>query len=409
MKWNDSNIKKNITLFYLYSGFASFDFSRGIFILFLLSKGFSIAQVGILQTLLFWSNLIFEIPAGFLADKIKRTYSVAFGLIALSLVGLASIYSQTFNAFIFIFILNGLGFAFKSGADSALLFDGLKDAGDSWLSKHVNILANSRNISTIGMAFAIAFGGYLQKSSWNLVYGLFAASMVISAFLMLKISEPKRHSHDTHHGIGELFEDKGIVAHLKEFVKDPKGKSLLTFLLGMGLIEAAHTPFFIYIQVLLKSYKLSEFSTGCIISAAMLITSLAYFMLPKFPKIPVRKILFLFCIPVSLFILSFSLGLSVYIVVPLFFLINTLPNFMFVFTDHHINEQIPSKIRATFLSVQSFVTSFFISMSYLVGGYLMDHYPPHIVLSLLGVLPILGLFVLHFHFKNAKKILEVAA
>jgi MFS family permease len=409
MKWNDSNIKKNISLFYLYSGFASFDFTRGIFVLFLLSKGLTIVQVGLLQTLLFWSNLIFEVPAGFFADKIKRKYSVAFGLIALSLVGLTSIYSQTFTAFIFIFILNGLGYAFKSGADSALLFDGLKDAGESWLTKHVNILANSRNISTIGLSFAIAFGGYLQKSSWDLVYGLFAVCMLVSAFLMLRISEPKRHSQDSNHGIGELFENKGIVAHLKEFFKNPKGKSLLTFLLGMGLIEAAHTPFFIYIQVLLKSYKLSELNVGCIISAAMVITSLGYFMLPKFPKLHVQKILFLFCIPVCLFMLSFSLELPVYIIVPLFFLINTLPNFMFVFTDHHINEQIPSRIRATFLSVQSFVTSFFISMSYLGGGYLMDRYPPHIVLSLLGFLPILGLIVLHFHFNNGKKLLEVAA
>jgi len=62
------NIDKEIKLFYLYSFFKSLVFQRGIFMIFLIGKGITMGQIGVLQAALFLTTFLSEVSAGYFGD-----------------------------------------------------------------------------------------------------------------------------------------------------------------------------------------------------------------------------------------------------------------------------------------------------------------------------------------------------
>lgn len=400
MKWTEKNVKRNLGLYYGYSLFGNLDFARGLFVLFLLSRGMTTGQVGILQTALFWSNLLSEIPAGLLADKTRRKYSVSAGLILIALAASLMIFGDSFYAFLAIFILHGMGFALRSGADGALLFDGLKEAGVDWEIQYLSIGARARGVANVSMGAAIALGGFLFGLGWNFVYMSFAVSMVIGAACTLSVSES--HRHGSKESVGP-----GLIVSLKAFFANRRGKALLGFLLGMGFLEASHAPFFIFTQVLFKSYGLSEVWIGVLIASSMGVTAIAYLFAEKLSSIGVRGIVFGGSLLTSLLTFTFFWNPPVAVAIALYIVIDMVPSLIFVHTDNYINHHAPSEIRATVLSVHSFISSIFISAAFLSGGFLMESHSPWLVLASLGILPLAGVIALSFHFRTEERCLPV--
>ena len=74
-------LNRSSRAYFLYYIASQAVFDRGIFILFLLSQGFSDVEIGLLQSILFASAFILEIPTGLLGDKYGRKKSVITGLL----------------------------------------------------------------------------------------------------------------------------------------------------------------------------------------------------------------------------------------------------------------------------------------------------------------------------------------
>lgn len=393
MKWTEKNVTRNVGLYYAYSLFGNLDFARGLFVLFLMSRGMSTGQVGILQTVLFWSNLLMEIPAGLLADKTRRKYSVSAGLLFIAVAAVLMIYGHSFYAFLAVFILHGMGFAMRSGADGALLYDGLKEAGPQCEAKYLAVSSRARGIMNLSMGGAIALGGVIFGFGWNFVYFCFAAAMILGAFCMLSLGESKRESS------GEPGSPT-LIESLRTFFKDRRGKALLGFLVGMGFLEASHAPFFIYTQVLFKSYGLSEKWIGCLIASSMGVTALGYLVAEKLAPLGVKGIVYGGSLLTAALTFGFFFNPPLAVAIGLYVVIDMVPSIVFVHTDNYINHHAPSEIRATVLSVHSFISSIFISIAFLSGGFLMDAFSPWMVLASLGALPLLGMLALSFHFRK---------
>src|SRR3989339_1052102 len=125
----DNRYSKNITLYFAYALFYSLVFDRAIFILYLTDTGFNNAQIGVLQSVLFFSSFALELPTGVLGDSIGRKWSVFCGLICLMLHYAGMVTFSSFPAFVCVFFILGAGFAFVSGANKSLLYDSLKECG----------------------------------------------------------------------------------------------------------------------------------------------------------------------------------------------------------------------------------------------------------------------------------------
>jgi len=120
----------NVGHSYLYAFLMDLSLSAPIWVLYLRDeRGFSLTQITLLEVPLFLLIVFAEVPTGAVADRFGRRISLmlASGILAISMFvyGIATSYPV-------ILISNlawGLAFTFRSGADVALLYDSLQQAG----------------------------------------------------------------------------------------------------------------------------------------------------------------------------------------------------------------------------------------------------------------------------------------
>src|SRR5215211_5168843 len=116
----------NIWKFYvasILSGFAVF--YNGVDTLYYRHFDLSFEQIGFLVSASLTAILLFEIPTGSFADIYGKKICVLIGSFV-SLTGLGFLaFGSTFAAFAIGFIFLGIGRAFRSGAENALLYDWL--------------------------------------------------------------------------------------------------------------------------------------------------------------------------------------------------------------------------------------------------------------------------------------------
>ena len=398
MKWNQSNVEKNIALFYGHTILRNLDFARGLFVVFLLDHGVTNFQIGILQSLLFWVSFVFEIPAGLFADKFKRKYSLILSglLLLISLV----LYFAPPNYFLYllIFALTGMSFAFLSGADQALLYDGLKEAGADWQKKHIHILSKSRVYMTVSFALGTLAGGFLFDVDKHFIFLATAISLSLGLVCLFFIDESWRRR-------GKTTEKRSLTRELKAFLKTGQGKNLLLFILGIAFLEGLHTPFFIFSQSLFKEYGISGKNIGFLIASGYLVSSLGLHFSPHFAKWGskgLKKLIFGTTLTTALACALVATRPELPWMVLLFLLINTLPEALFVHTDQYIQDHCESNIRATVCSVQFFTNSIVISLSYAFIGFFSDRIGIHKTLGLLALIPILTLFLLFLFFRSER-------
>ena len=108
--------KKNLWKYSLYTFFISLAFSRAIFMLFLKDLGFTTAQMGLLESILFVATFVMEIPTGILGDRIGRKWSMACGILFDLASSLIFLYLHSFSWMILAFVLTGTSFAFSAAA-----------------------------------------------------------------------------------------------------------------------------------------------------------------------------------------------------------------------------------------------------------------------------------------------------
>jgi drug/metabolite transporter (DMT)-like permease len=132
----------------------------------------------------------------------------------------------------------------------------------------------------------------------------------------------------------------------------------------------------------------------------MALTSIAYLFVDRFEKLEISKLVVSGAIFVAglsfIFLGRPSLGMGI----GLFAIIDMLPSLIFVHTDRYINDRVPSEIRASMLSVHSFLSSIFISVTFLGAGQMLNILPSSLVLGSLGVLPLVGAGCLYYYFKQ---------
>jgi predicted MFS family arabinose efflux permease len=90
--------------------------------------GMSLAEIMWLQAIFGAVVVVFEFPTGYVADRVGYRLSLLIGTVFWLLGWIAYALGTTFAAMIVAEVVLGVGFAFTSGADSALLFVSLKTA-----------------------------------------------------------------------------------------------------------------------------------------------------------------------------------------------------------------------------------------------------------------------------------------
>lgn len=395
---SQNKYKKNIYLYYIYSFFRSMAFQRGIFILYLTELGFSNARIGLLQSLLFFSSFLSEFPTGYLGDKYGRKWSVLCGSFLLLLCGIGMVSFSKYYAFIIIFTLNGIALSFISGSDSAMLYDSLKFSGDE--EKYLKINSRISSINSIVLGISILLGGYMKLVSWNMVYISYSIAIFVAFVAVTFMYENKL---DFQGDLSEAKTEDSMISIIKYFFLDNSNKLLLLFVVSYGLFESAMTPFFIYGQKLFYFYNLKINQVSLIYSIIQFTSGIAFLFAEKVSeRFHIKRLIIIITSLIAVMLLI-NAAHNVYLAIAMFYAINVNAEILFIVKDAYIQENIPSRIRASLLSFFSFVEVLLTSLIYLVVGYFMDRIKVNYAISMLSIIPVLSLMMFSiFFYKKAK-------
>ena len=123
------NIKKQLQKLYLYELISGFQIVDAVWVVFLLQRGFSIAQVGIAEGVFHVVSMCCEIPSGMVADLIGRKRTLVLSGLVSAVGSLCMILTNAFPMILVAMGLNALSYNLVSGSREALTYDSLLEAG----------------------------------------------------------------------------------------------------------------------------------------------------------------------------------------------------------------------------------------------------------------------------------------
>jgi predicted MFS family arabinose efflux permease len=158
-----------------------------VFLLFFSSRGLSLTEITLLNTVYSGTLILFEVPTGVLADRCGRKWAMVLGSSLMAAGCLLDWAGHSFVAFAVGEGLLALGMTLSSGADSAYLYDLLRAAGREGEYRRWEGSASAAKL--VGTAVALAVGGWLARRDVSVTYLATAAVCVAATLLAALLKE----------------------------------------------------------------------------------------------------------------------------------------------------------------------------------------------------------------------------
>ena len=357
------HIKHNIIKMYFLKGVLWFMLSMPIIILFFKENGLSLTEIMALQGAYSLTVALFEVPSGYLADLFGRKACIVFSTI-FSFVGfLFFCFFSGFYYFLIAQILVGFAGSLISGSDSALIYDTLLQTNNK--DDYAKIEGRNYAIGNFSEATAGIFGGFLAVSSIYLPVYVQTAFIFLSIPIAFTLVEPE---------IKNITSSKNSLQSIFILVKSTLFESsklrwLIVYSSAMGVATLSMAwfsqPFFIAIDLPLVLFgifwALLNFSSG--ISSYN-----SHYFSNKFNY--KNLIYFSVIMSLSFFLLGFSIiSYGLFFIFIIYFLRGIVTPIL----RNEINKITSSNIRATVLSVRSFIIRVSFAILAPVLGFIAEH------------------------------------
>ena len=177
------------------------------------------------------TTALLEVPTGVFSDMVGRKKTIVFGALA-SVLGVASwAIGGSYLALAIGATLLGLGEAFFSGNNEAILHDSLKELGRE--SEFSESFGKTSSMLQVGLGISALLGGYLTLWSLQIVLVTSVIPIFICFLLTLFIIEPKIHSEEIPINIFSDFKEA-----LLEFIRNGRLRLIsVTSILRYGVEE----------------------------------------------------------------------------------------------------------------------------------------------------------------------------
>ena len=341
-------VERNLRLYTHYQVFRNALFWLPIFFLYFLSV-LSLEEALLLEAIYYVAAVVLEVPSGYLADRLGRRPTLNLAMLAD--VGAAVVFAATgaFEPFVAAQVLKAAGHAFNSGADSALLFDSLRE-----LERETEIGPREARAFSAGLsatAVASLVGGLSAGIDLRIAWVLTALTSVGGLVIALRFQEPER---------GEAGQSVSrAVASVGRRLRDPHLRWIFVFVVGMVVLNHVPYEFFQpYVELLLgasdRGYSFTPAVTGVLAAAMALGGALASRgAMGVRARFGVRPSL-LAAMALQLTIIACMAGaLAPWVLV--FVLLRSTPmGLLNPIMLAEVHPRVETQIRATYLSLQSF-------------------------------------------------------
>ena len=360
-------------------------------------RGFSLLQIGILESIFHIASSCFEIPSGVVADVFGRKRTLALSKLVSVLSCLAMILSDNFGTVAFAIAFSAISYNLESGTIEALAYDSLKSVKqeekyNQYASTEMMLYRITSSTATLCAGVALWLG-YKKAYAIDIFFGIIALGIACS---LREISgftgadgEPTNPQTDDHKQ-KQMSEEKqermneeetdqkniqniriserlqNVITESWHFMKN--NRKARSIMIVNALIGSVSTLVLFFLQAKLPLAGLNEALLGPALFVMGLGAALGAKVVGYFPNWKYKKYVILSGIGVlSAFGMTFS-G-NPYLMVLGGFAGSFADDFLEVRTDILLNDMIPSEQRATLISVNSFTFSLvMIVMSTLMGS-----------------------------------------
>jgi MFS family permease len=230
----------NIKLIFFIRICFSLIFCISVITLFWKKYNLDLFDIFLLQAIFAISIVLFEIPTGYIADKLgrKKTLFLSAGIACLGWFFYS--FSTSFLQFVFVEVILGIAFSFLSGTDSSLLYETLVECGKEQLySKYQGKQNSFRHWAEAISAF---LGGILVNFvSFRALFLLSSLSVFIAFVLCFWIKEPKRepykHPRGTFYGMYKIARFVFLKSKIVKFVAPLMAMCSLATMLGVWFYQ----------------------------------------------------------------------------------------------------------------------------------------------------------------------------
>ena len=366
-----------------------------IIVLFFQDNGLNLQEIMILQACYSLSVGLMEIPSGYAADILGRRKTLILGCI-LAFIGF-SIFSVSYNFWWFLVaeIFLGLGNSFISGADTALMYDSLLEAKAE--DRFLKYEGRSISIGNFSEAAAGILGGFLAAISFR--YPSYAQVLIALLAIPFAISlvEPKLHKDRIKSSWKSILK---VVRFSLVESKVLRTHIIYSSFIGVGTLMMAWLaqPFLKDIGINMKHY-------GMIWALLNITVGVFSFLAHKIEK--------KFTAFNSLFIVGTTSVLGYILIANNMSYIGLI--FLFVFyanrgyatplLRNYINEHTESNVRATIMSVRSFIIRISFAIIAPFIGWVADKQSLSSAFMVMGIIIfIVSVYCLIWFAKNKKQI-----
>lgn len=361
-------VKQQIRTIYGISALEALHIAGASWVALLAARGFSVFEIGILESIFHVVSMCFEIPSGAVADAFgrKRTMAASEVLMILSILGMLC--SDTFWSVAAAISISALSYNMASGTREALAYDTLKENGQE--QEYDRFASMEMVIYRLGSATAVFCAGLALILGYRRAYLLDLGMRSVCLLLTLGLREPKLKEKEERNGNAKQdAEREGEVSKSSESVSEKLKNCVvesLRFLrshpetIGIialnSLIGAVATLLLFFLQARLPVYGLKTGLLGpalffMSVGAACGAKAITFFRKKGYKSIAVISI----CGVLAAFGILYTK--QPYLICLGGFLAAFSDDFLEVRTDVLLNEKIPSAQRATLISVCSFAFS----------------------------------------------------
>ena len=401
--------------FSFYGFLKNLRFFDAFFILFLVEKGLTYTEVGVLYAVREICINIFEIPSGIIADTFGRKKSLTGSFIAYIISFILFFISSSFWVFLSAFIFYGFGDAFRSGTHKGMIMDYLRIKG--WESQKIDYYGHTRSWSQNGSAISSLIAGIIvfYSGSYQNIFLYSVIPYLINLGLIL--SYPRELDHLSGNKMKKKQHDfLFMTKSLFRMIKRPKVfriintaalhsaylKAVKDYIQPLMVNVAVFIPVFIYQEV--------EKRNGAIIGIIYFFIYLATSVASKYSsKLEKKK---RFNLPFFTLLIGFFLGIATgifysvgmwIIALILFVGIYLIENVRKPILTGYVSDNVPNEILTSVLSAQSLLRTILTSILALVFGLVADHFG--IGISFIVVSVLLSIFsIVIYYFNSLKKV-----
>lgn len=353
----------NIWKLFVIKGALWFMIIMPIIVLFFQEYGLNLHEIMILQACYSLSVGLMEIPSGYAADVLGRRKTLILGCI-LAFIGF-SIFSISYSFWWFLLaeVFLGLGNSFISGADTAIMYDSLLEVNAE--DRFLKYEGRSISIGNFSEAAAGILGGFLAAISFR--YPAYAQVLIAFAAIPFAFAlvEPTMHkeriksSWQTILSVVKLtlFKEKALRTHI-----------IYSSIIGVGTLMMAWLaqPFLKDIGINLKNYGLIWASLNVIVGVFSFIAHKIERKVSAIYSLLIVGILSVF----GYIFIAYNMNY-----VGLFILLLFYANrgYATPLLRNYINQHTNSNVRATVMSIRSFIIRIGFAIIAPLIGWIADH------------------------------------